>query len=149
MGWAVRPLTLIVLYFHLQESARLKKFDKAVGDRIKDLVQARACGLTLTMTDAEFNYVFCNYKHQWCSKKITTEKTYLDGTVKTDVQHVGGALYLTGSQAAGVFGQTKTKGGSYSGFYGATTWYITSMTVTKPAPQQVKIAWKLSSEANF
>ena len=59
-------------------------------------------------------------------------------------------LQLTGDQAADVFGVTKTKGGSYSGFYGSTTWCITGMTVTPPVGSgKAELRWTLSGSAKF
>ncbi|CAD7948306.1 unnamed protein product [Amoebophrya sp. A120] len=132
------------------EKARLKKFDKELGDKIKDYVQGRSTQLEYSMDDAEFNYMFsqflptCQYE-----KKITTEKTFGDGRVERTVETVEKALYLSAHQVSAIFGCSKVRGGTYGRFHGATTWNITSMVVKRLSPNRVRITWKLSGAADF
>ncbi|CAD7948307.1 unnamed protein product [Amoebophrya sp. A120] len=128
------------------ETTRLRAYHKTVGDRLKTYVQGQCKSADLKMSPAEYEHVFRAMLHLECSKKITTESTYRDGSVTVTTQHVSKALYLSADQVASVFGVTETQGGSWNPADGQTRWRIASMVAKRTDPGVVSLEWTLNYE---
>eukprot|EP00928_Gymnodinium_smaydae_P084449 TRINITY_DN67724_c0_g1_i1.p1 TRINITY_DN67724_c0_g1~~TRINITY_DN67724_c0_g1_i1.p1 ORF type:complete len:198 (+),score=53.06 TRINITY_DN67724_c0_g1_i1:104-697(+) len=131
-----------------QVQARAKEFERemrelkrSIGDALKPAVQARSRGYSQTLLAEQFDALFANYER---IKVTHTEESSRRGvSTKTYTKYS-----LTGFETGQLFGVTKTKGGSFNSFYGATTWCITSLEAVHDAGK-MKLTWKLDDNACF
>merc|ERR1712083_21901 len=93
---------------------------RSIGDALKNAVQARGGSLSSRMPAAKFGALF-----EGCEKIKVTHK---EESSRHGVSIKSFTKYsMTGHEAGEFFGVTKVRGGSFNGFYGATTWCITSL----------------------